>query len=99
MVQREVDLHPDAIEEARAAHEWYGERSTAAAEGFLAELDAAIERLSTYSEICPPYLHGTKRYLLKRFPYLVVFRQIEDRIQVIAVAHGRRRPGYWKDRV
>lgn len=46
----------------------------------------------------PAYLVETRRYLLKRFPFLVVYRQRDGAIQVIAVAHGCRRPGYWRDR-
>lgn len=70
-----------------------------AAGGFASELDAAVERISSAPMLCPPYLFGTRRYLLKRFPYLVVFRQIDDKIQVVAVAHGRRKPGYWRERM
>jgi hypothetical protein len=35
---------------------------------------------------------------MRRFPYLVVYREVSTGLQVIAVAHGRRRPGYWKNR-
>jgi toxin ParE1/3/4 len=44
------------------------------------------------------HLHGTRKFLLRRFPYAVVYRITESAIQVIAVAHGRRRPSYWKSR-
>ena len=44
------------------------------------------------------HLHGTRKFLLRRFPYGVVYRITKSAIQVIAVAHGRRRPGYWKSR-
>ena len=47
------------------------------------------------------YLHGTRRYLMKRFPYFVVYRALElsNKLQVIAVAHERRKPGYWRPRL
>ena len=35
---------------------------------------------------------------VKRFPFRIVFRVVENRILVVAVAHAKRRPGYWKDR-
>ena len=35
---------------------------------------------------------------MRRFPYLIVYRTTSTAIQVVAVAHGRRRPGYWKTR-
>lgn len=93
-----LEIHPEAIEEAGAARQWYEARSPAAAEAFVAELDAAMDRIIKAPNQFGFYLHGTRRYLLHRFPYLVVYRQAETTIQVIAVAHGRRKPGYWKDR-
>jgi toxin ParE1/3/4 len=45
------------------------------------------------------YLHGTRAYLLRRFPYIVAYRIAEHRVEVLAVAHGHRKPGYWSDRV
>ncbi|MBN1395433.1 MAG: type II toxin-antitoxin system RelE/ParE family toxin [Pirellulales bacterium] len=65
-----------------------------AAEAFLAELDAGIESIRSTPELYPSYIHGTRRYLMRRFPYLIVHRVVSTTIQVIAVAHGRRRPGY-----
>jgi hypothetical protein len=37
--------------------------------------------------------------LLKKFPYLVVFREYPDHLFIVAVAHGHRRPGYWRKRL
>lgn len=88
-------VHPEAIAEARAAREWYEIRNAEVAEAFMAELDRAIERIEETPRRWPPYLAGTRRYLLHRFPFFVVFREAEDRVQVLAVAHARRRPGYW----
>ncbi len=93
-----LEFHPQAVEEARAAREWYGERSLAVAEAFVAELDEAAKRILDAPSRWPVHSHGTRRYLLRRFPYMVVFRETMSAIQVIAVAHGRRKPGYWKER-
>jgi hypothetical protein len=46
MDPRPIELHPRAIAEARAAREWYADRSPAAAEAFMAELDLAIDRMA-----------------------------------------------------
>ncbi len=91
-------VHPEAIAEARAAREWYQARNPEAADAFMAELDLAIERIEEAPRQWPPYLGKTRRYLLRRFPFFVVFREANDRVQVLAVAHARRRPGYWLGR-
>ena len=46
----------------------------------------------------PAYLCGTQRYLMKSFPYFIVFRVTKFGIEIIAVAHERQRPGYWTQR-
>jgi plasmid stabilization system protein ParE len=68
-----IEVHPEAIAEAREAHQWYARRCEAAAEKFMDELDAAIDAIQRSPEPVAVYLHGTRRYLLKRFPYVVVF--------------------------
>ncbi len=88
----------EAIKEARAAREWYSARNAEAAQAFMAELDAAIARIEEGPRRWPPYLGETRRYLLHRFPFFVVFREATNRIEILAVAHGRRRPGYWLGR-
>jgi plasmid stabilization system protein ParE len=94
----EIEIHPAAVTEARQAYRWYVRRSAAAARRFQAAFDAALEQIAQTPERWPVYLHGTRFRLLRRFPYTIVYRQHEDRVQVVAVAHGRRRPGYWKRR-
>lgn len=91
-------IHPEAIAEGRAAREWYQARHAEAAEAFMAELDLAIERIEEAPRQWPPYLANTRRYLLRRFPFFVVFREADDRVQILAVAHARRRPGSWLGR-
>jgi plasmid stabilization system protein ParE len=99
MSSRHVDIHPEAIAEAQAANRWYRERSASAAEAYLAELDWAVAAIAENPEMWPRYVQGTRRYILHRFPFYVVYRENAGRIEIIAVAHGRRKPGYWKDRI
>lgn len=99
MSSRHVDIHPEAIAEARAAYRWYGERSASAAAAYLAELDLAVAAIAENPEMWPRHAHGMRRYILHRFPFYLVYRETADRLEIIAVAHGRRKPGYWKDRV
>jgi hypothetical protein len=47
----------------------------------------------------PSFAHGTRRFLLKRFPCSVIYRADDTRIVVIAVAHAQRRPDYWRRRI
>ncbi len=93
-----IVFHPNAVEEAQAARQWYLARSASAADSFLVELDRGIEAIALTPERWPLFVHGTRRYLFQRFPFQLIYRVMNDRIEVLALAHGRRRPGYWKVR-
>jgi len=94
----DVHLHPEAVSEARAAYAWYAARSALAAAFFLAELDDAVARVQESPDAWSTYVEATRRYLLRRFPYFVVYRVSPGRVEILAVAHARRRPGYWRGR-
>jgi plasmid stabilization system protein ParE len=95
----DVRFHRDAIAEFEAAVDWYRENSEQAADDFVLEVDQAIARISENPLMWEEYLHGTRRYLLHRFPYLLVYLLYDNQVQVVAIAHRRRRPGYWKSRL
>ena len=47
----------------------------------------------------PAFDHGTRRFLLRRFPFSLLYRVELTRLVIVAVAHAHRRPGYWKQRL
>lgn len=98
MIPRRIELHPLAVTGARAARRWYARRSANAALRFMDALDRSIEQVATAPDLCPGYLHGTRACRLRRFPSVVVFRETEVVTQIVAVAHLKRRPGYWRRR-
>ena len=92
-------FHPSAIEEAISAARWYRERSLLAATRFVAELNQAIETILEAPHRWPRSVHGTRKLKLPCFPFLVIYREVDGAVLIVAVAHGHRRPGYWKSRV
>ena len=96
---RTLEFLDEAIEEAEAAARWYAERSQTAAAAFADEIDSAIAEITRLPLAWPAYNHNTRRFLLRRFPYSVVYRVSESTTMIVAVAHGHRRPGYWRDRL
>ena len=96
---RKVEFHPSAVEEAKAAYGYYSARSERAGNAFLSELDRAIVGISESPHRWRTHLHGTPRYIMRRFPFLVIYQESGATLAVVAVAHARRRPAYWRDRV
>ena len=99
MAIRPPEIHPEALEEADAAVLWYLERSHSAALQFITALDDAISLIAKTPDRWPTYAGGTRRYIMRKFPYFVVYRFTQDAVHVYAVAHAKRRPGYWKQRL
>ena len=99
MGAKPLDIHPSALEELKSAVDWYLERSETAAGNFAAELDRAIDLIVNSPRRWPSGEHATRKFVLRRFPFAIVYRETEMTIQVLAVAHGHRRPGYWKRRL
>lgn len=93
-----VEVHPLAAEEAEAAERWYRERNEAASGRFRRELDRAVDLIAERPEAGSLYIGNSRRVLLRRFPFFVVYRVLSERVQIVAVAHARRRPGYWRER-
>jgi plasmid stabilization system protein ParE len=98
MASKKVEFHPDAASEYEAAVEWYLERSLLAASKFQDAMNHAIDRIVEAPHRWPAGSHVTRRFILQRFPFAIVYRELPETIQVLAVAHARRKPGYWKQR-
>ncbi|HEV8132341.1 MAG TPA: type II toxin-antitoxin system RelE/ParE family toxin [Acidobacteriota bacterium] len=96
---RTLEFLDEALQEAEDAARWYAERSTVAAIGFAEELDVAAAQIENSPTTWPIHEHNTRRFLLRRFPYSVVYRVDATRVVIVAVAHAHRRPGYWRDRL
>jgi toxin ParE1/3/4 len=96
-------VDPGAEEEAQQAAQWYEDRRPGLGVEFLAAVDEAVQRiandplafavLETLSEES-----NVRRFLLKRFPYVVIYEVLPDEIRIVAFAHARRRPHFWKKR-
>lgn len=90
--------------EAIAAALWYDDRQVGLADAFLAEMQAAFEsiRHAPQSMALLEYYagkHEVRRCLMHRFPYAMIFVCRPDEVVIVAVAHTRRRPLYWLNRL
>jgi toxin ParE1/3/4 len=82
-----------------AAFDWYLVRSSDAALAFDAEVDRALANIASAPNRWAAGPHSTRRYLLRRFPYILIYRERTGNVQIVAVAHTSRKPGYWKKRI
>ncbi len=94
----EVSLLPLAEAEITQAFQWYSERSPFAADSFRAEVFAAVDSLAEDPTMWAADAEGVHYYILRRFPYTIHYEVTAATVTVLAVAHQRRRPGYWQER-
>jgi toxin ParE1/3/4 len=99
-VKKSAHFHPEAEQEFLAALAYYAHK----AGGAVAErFDQEIKRLVAEIEAAPrrhgPWRHGTRRHRARRFPFAVIFAERPRELVLVAVAHVKRHPDYWRARL
>lgn len=89
-----------ASAELTEAVRWYESRRPGWGDRLLTAVTGAMALIESHPEIGPLRRgHPAARQLKVRgFPYLVAYRIRPEDIYVVAVAHAKRRPGYWRHR-
>ncbi len=80
--------------------DYYKQFDRALSSDFIQEFDQAVQWLLNYPKAGSPYFHGTKRIILRRFPYSIVYKIYRNEVIIAhAIMHMRRRPDYWEERL
>jgi plasmid stabilization system protein ParE len=85
----------------REATDWYRDRSEEVAIRFAQEVRQTLQHLEQFPST-GAYVPGVadpdvRRLPVHNFPYHVIFIRLATHLSVLAIAHDRRRPGYWND--
>lgn len=94
-----VDVHPGAAAEFDEADDWYADVNPNVAANFRNAVYDALRRIGNQPLSFPVVEATLRRCVLRNFPYVILFDDSGQRPRVLAIAHTRRKPGYWKDRV
>ena len=87
-----------ASREMREAAQWYNKQEVGVGEEFLAEVDRAIDRLLFDPSARPTAGRDVHRQQVDRFPFDLLYRIRAEHIEIVAVSHHSRKPGYWQRR-
>jgi plasmid stabilization system protein ParE len=94
-----VTLHPLAQEELVAGAVHYSTQVDAAlGQAFIEEFNKAVALLCEHPMLGPPWRGTLRRLPMRRFPYSLVYHVDHESLRILALAHQRRRPGYWRGR-
>jgi plasmid stabilization system protein ParE len=88
----------DARADLHDALTWYGAHAPEIIPQFREALRGTVSRIGNNPKQFPTSPHQTRRALLRRFPYLVIFREIGGAVYVVAVFHTSRNPKTWQSR-
>jgi len=94
-----IIYHPDIEKEIKSSYQWYESKTKGLGEDFLSELESAFKTIAELPDAWPVVKMGFRRFLLRRFPFGVIYRKKSDKIFVVAVMHLSRKPGYWGKRI
>ncbi len=97
-MKRPVRFAPDARAEAQSAAQWYARESPVAAARFVRKLREARNAIYKDPTSWPIWDDQYRYILLRPFPYLVIFEVHDEVVEIVAVSHSAREPGYWKNR-
>lgn len=96
-----LHILPEAEDELLAAAEWYDAREAGLGVTFVRTVDQALTGILTAPLASPLWQHGQlyRRHVLRRFPYSILFIAEHPIVEVTAIAHAKRKPGYWLNRI
>jgi toxin ParE1/3/4 len=97
--EQPLEFHPEALAELERAKAWYEAQRPDLGESFFQEITTAVSRIREAPNTWPEYRQGTRRFLVHRFPFAVIYCQRATSLLVMAVMHLKRRPGYWQARL
>ena len=94
-----VIIRPEAENDLKEAFYWYEDKRQGLGYDFLLQVDAGLRFIERNPESCPVEYKGTRKYLIERFPYKIIYLVEKEEIIVLAVIHGKRSPDLIKKRI
>jgi toxin ParE1/3/4 len=95
---RPVVLRPEAEADLESTHSFYEERLDGLGDGFLECVSEQLDRIALAPEQFGFVGKNVRFVLLRRFPHVIYYRVHPDRVEILAVLHGRRAASAWRRR-
>ncbi len=95
----DADIHPSASRELEEAAFFYDRRIQGLGRRFLRHVEKAIEQILLFPESAPVVGRTVRQKVLDRFPYSLIYLYEKNTVFFVAIAHQKREPSYWADRL
>ena len=83
-------------EEALSGYDWHG---TGVGNSFANSVRETVEKISDFPNVGSPLSKGIRKSRVRGFQYCLIYQLMDQKVYVLAVAHDKRLPGYWKSRI
>ena len=93
------EFHPEAEQDLYEAALRYESEVPELGLRFGGEVERVIELLLEHPELGSRLDENLRHFVLRKFPFSIVYAVVSDLVLIVAVAHGSREPGYWRPRV
>jgi toxin ParE1/3/4 len=93
-----VSFHEFAAHELDEAIGFYDLQSPGLGGDLITEVQIAIDHIAQFPEAAPLLGGRVRKRMAARFPYSLFYSVREDHIRILAIAHQKRRPFYWRGR-
>lgn len=93
-----LDYHPEASLELIEAARFYEERGAGLGHRFLDAMDTSLDMLRQSPLLGCSDECGRRKWLIRGFPYMIIYRLEGVFLHILAIAHTSRRPSYWETR-
>ena len=96
---RQIRFLDEASEELEATATYYNYQQPGLGAAFLTEARKTRERIAELPNAARSIRKNIRRRAVHKFPYYILYRVSDDDVLIIAIAHKRRRPGFWRGRI
>ncbi len=94
----QIIFHPQASNELIDASSFYESRQNGLGLRFLDSINKGLASIRSDPLIWKPDRLGRRKYIIWKFPYILIYKIKNSMIYILALAHTSRKPGYWKPR-
>lgn len=94
-----MNLRPEAEADLASARDWYDQQRDGLGEEFLEAVQVTLGHIEATPTMHAPIYKDVRRGFVRRFPYLIFYRILDDGVEVVGVVHNRRHPKTWQSRV
>ncbi len=92
-------FHPAAENELYQAVNYYNQCQDGLGLEFAKEVYSSIQVILSFPQAWAPLSENTRRCIINRFPYGIIYNIAENEILIIALMQLNKKPEYWKDRI